>query len=62
MNKVLRPSIFEYAETPEETARLDSLAEADIEAGRTVSHERVKAWLDARLRGEKIPPPTSDSD
>jgi len=60
MNKITRPpSLFDHAESKEDTARLDAAAEAQIAAGRTVDHERVAAWIEARKRGEKLPPPSS---
>ena len=38
-------SIFEPEWDAAEEARLDALAEADIEAGRVVPHEEVVKWL-----------------
>ena len=42
---------------PEEDARLDAEAEADARAGRVVSRERVREWLDRLAKGEDVPPP-----
>jgi predicted transcriptional regulator len=41
-----------------EEERLDQQAEAEIDAGLGVPHERVREWLIRRGKGEKIPPPT----
>jgi predicted transcriptional regulator len=42
-----------------EEARLDALAEAQIDAGLGVPHEKVRIWLMALARGERLPPPTA---
>ncbi len=50
------PSIFDIPPDPEEEERLDREAEAEIEAGGGIPHERVREWLLRRGKGEKIPP------
>jgi hypothetical protein len=40
-----------------EEARLDAAADAEIEAGNGVSHERVREWLLKLAKGKRIPPP-----
>jgi hypothetical protein len=52
------PSIFDLPPDPVEEERLDQQAEAEIDAGLGVPHERVREWLIRRGKGEKIPPPT----
>jgi predicted transcriptional regulator len=41
---------------PEDAA--DAEAQADVAAGRVISHEAVKAWLLSRGTAEELPPPT----
>ena len=42
-----------------EEAHLDAAANAEIEAGKGVPHERVRKWLLRLAKGEKVPPPTA---
>ncbi len=50
------PSIFD--EVDEETERLaDERAEADIAAGRVISHEAMKKWLLSWGTPNELPPP-----
>jgi predicted transcriptional regulator len=49
------PSIFEIDE--EEDARRDAEAMADVEAGRTISHEAMKRWLLSWGTSDERPPP-----
>ncbi len=51
-------SIFETPLDEADEARLDAKAEAEIEAGQGVPHERVREWLVKLGKGEKVPPPT----
>lgn len=41
-----------------EQARLDALAEAEMDAGKGVPHERVREWLLKLAAGERVPPPS----
>lgn len=50
-------SLFQMEPDAEHEARLDAEAEADVAAGRLVSHERVREWLAKLARGEREPPP-----
>ena len=50
-------SILDLPPDEAEEARLDAEAEAEIEAGKGVPHERVREWLLKRAKGEKAPPP-----
>jgi predicted transcriptional regulator len=50
------PSIFD--EIDEEAERLaDERAEADIKAGRVISHEAMKRWLLSWGTPNELPPP-----
>ena len=50
-------SILDLPLDEAEEARLDAEADAEIEAGKGVPHERVREWLLRLARGEKVPPP-----
>jgi hypothetical protein len=52
-------SVFDVPPDAGEEARLDALAEADIVAGRTIPHARVREWLAKLADGEKVPPPSA---
>ncbi len=57
MADTLAKSIFDTEPDEAEEARLDALAEAEIDAGLGVSHERIRAWLLGLARGERVSPP-----
>ncbi len=50
-------SVFETPLDDAEEARLDAQAEAEIEAGHGVPHERVRGWLLKLAEGQILPPP-----
>ncbi len=50
------PSIFDPADDAEE-ARAMAEAEADIAAGRVISHEAVSRWLRSWGTPNELPPP-----
>lgn len=50
------PSIFDEVDQAAEDAA-DAEAEADIAAGRTISHEAMKRWLLSWGTDNKLPPP-----
>lgn len=50
-------SILDLPLDEAEEARLEAEADAEIEAGKGVPHERVREWLLKLIRGEKVPPP-----
>ena len=52
-------SVFDMEPDPALEARLDAKAEAEIDAGRGVPHERVREWLSKLGKGEKLPPPVA---
>lgn len=52
----LTPSIFDPADDAEE-ARAIAEAEADIAAGRVISHEAVSRWLQSWGTQNELPPP-----
>lgn len=53
------PSIFDDDDTAAEAAA-DAEGLADLDAGRVISHERMKAWLLSWGTPEEIPPPKAD--
>ena len=52
-------TIFDEADEAVETAAIE-LARAEIAAGKSLSHEVVRAWLQRLAAGEDVPPPLSD--
>lgn len=52
-------SIFDTPLDDAEEARLDAVADAEIEAGKGVPHARVREWLLKLAKGEKAPPPSA---
>lgn len=51
-----RPGVFDVADDEgDERATLEG--EADIEAGRTISHEAMKRWLQSWGKPDELPPP-----
>jgi predicted transcriptional regulator len=51
-------SLFDIQPDAAEAAA-DAAAEAEIDAGQGVPHERVREWLARLAKGEKLPPPTA---
>jgi predicted transcriptional regulator len=49
-------SLFDEADDAEEAAA-DARAEADVAAGRLISHEAVSRWLDTWGKSEPLPRP-----
>jgi len=52
-------SIFDIAPDAAREAQLDALAEAEIDAGKGIPNDKVRAWLLRLAKGEKVPPPTA---
>jgi len=52
-------SVFDTPLDKSEEARLDAVADAEIDAGKGVPHEKVREWLLKLAKGEKVPPPTA---
>lgn len=52
-------SVFETAPDVAAEARLDALADAEIEAGQGVGHDQVREWLTKLGQGEKVQLPTA---
>jgi predicted transcriptional regulator len=50
-------SIFDTEPDDAEEARLDALADAEIDAGQFVTHERVRAWLNSWGTPDELPCP-----
>jgi len=51
-------SVFDTPPDAQDEARRDALADAEIEAGKGVPHDKVRAWL-LRLANSKKAPPLS---
>jgi predicted transcriptional regulator len=52
----IEPSLFDEIDDAAEAAA-DARAEADVAAGRTISHEAVSRWLASWAKGDPTPPP-----
>ncbi len=52
-------SVFDMEPDEAHEAHLDAKAEAEIEAGKGVPHERVREWLVKLGSGKKVPPPVA---
>jgi predicted transcriptional regulator len=52
------PSIFEEADADDVAADAEGLA--DLDAGRVVTHDRMKAWLLSWGTPDELPPPSQD--
>jgi predicted transcriptional regulator len=52
-------SVFDTPLDSAEEARLDAIADAEIDAGKGVPHEKVREWLEKLAKGEKVPPPAA---
>ena len=57
MDDIEPQSILDLPLDEAEEARLDAEADAEIDAGKGVPHERVREWLLRLAKGEKVPPP-----
>ncbi len=51
-----QPAIFDEIDEASE-AEADARAEADVRAGRVISHEAMKAWLVSWGRADELSPP-----
>jgi predicted transcriptional regulator len=52
----IEPAIFDEIDDAAEAAA-DARAEADVAAGRVISHEAVSRWLTSLAEGNPQPPP-----
>ena len=52
-------SVFDIPLDETEEARLDAKADAEIDAGHGVPHDKVREWLLRLGQGEKVPPPAA---
>lgn len=52
----IEPAIFDDVDAEAEAAA-DARAEADVAAGRVISHEAVSRWLSSWAQGDPLPPP-----
>ena len=53
-------SVFDTPLDDSEEARPDAIADAEIEAGNGVPHEKVREWLAKLAKGERVPPPATE--
>ncbi len=51
--------VFDDPADPAMEAAADAAALAEIEAGKGVPNDRVRAWLKQLANGVKLPPPTA---
>ena len=51
-------SVFDLPLDGATEAAADATADAEIEVGKGVPHERVREWLLKLAKGERAPPPT----
>ncbi len=59
MSETEQKSIFDFEPDAGHETRLDAEAEAEIDACKGVSHERVREWLLQLSKGERVPPPVA---
>jgi hypothetical protein len=52
-------SVFDTPLDETDEARLDAIADAEIDAGKGVPHARVREWLTKLAKGERLPPPSA---
>jgi predicted transcriptional regulator len=52
----IEPAIFDEVDEAAEAAA-DARAEADVAAGRVISHEAMSRWLSSWAEGDPKPPP-----
>jgi predicted transcriptional regulator len=52
-------SVFDTPLDDAEEARIDAIADAEIDAGKGVPHKRVREWLARLAKGERVPPPSA---
>jgi predicted transcriptional regulator len=52
-------SVFDTPLDDAAEARLDAIADAEIDAGAGVPHEKVREWLTKLAKGERVPPPSA---
>jgi len=52
----IEPAIFDEIDDAAEAAA-DARAEADVAAGRVISHEAMSRWLTSLAEGDPLPPP-----
>lgn len=57
MTDAKHESVFDLPPDEAAEAAADTVADAEIEAGKGVAHDVVREWLLKLAKGEKIPPP-----
>jgi predicted transcriptional regulator len=59
MSSTKSKSVFDIPPNEVEEARLDAIADAEIDAGLGVPHTKVREWLLKLAQGKRAPPPTA---
>ncbi len=59
---IVKQALADWVDWEEEKHRRTLEGLADIDAGRTVSHEKIAAWADSLGTESPLPPPFSDGD
>ena len=57
---VVKKALNEYLEMEEERYRLTLEGLADVKAGKVVSHQEVKSWIQSLGTDHELPPPICD--
>lgn len=57
---IMRQAISAWVAQEEERRQMTLEALADVDAGRTISHQAVQAWADSLSSGQPLPVPTID--
>jgi predicted transcriptional regulator len=58
---IMKQALSAWVEQEEERRRLTLEAMADVDAGRTISHEAVQTWADSLNSDNPLPPPQAPS-
>ena len=59
---IVKQALADWVAWEEEKHRRTLAGLADIEAGRTISHEKMVAWANSLDTDNPLPPPTPDDD
>lgn len=59
---IVKRALADWVDWEEEKDRRTLAGLADIEAGRTISHERMVAWAESLGTEQPLPAPTSNDD
>jgi hypothetical protein len=59
MSNAIFESVFDTPSDEAEEARLDAVADAEIDGGLGVPHTKVREWLLELVEGKRTQPPTA---